>query len=177
MKARIAVALACLAAAGAARADDDLSFELEATVGGQHLGIERTPDAGTLQPMGDLGATALLGLGPFALGVASEGTFDHGSLQRFDASALGGLVVGPVLRVRLELLGEIGAADLRSVGELRTQVAAGTWNRFYGFRPGLSLALPVLPVRIGVWGLARWGLPGTGPGPSYGLLGRVGIDF
>jgi hypothetical protein len=37
--------------------------------------------------------------------------------------------------------------------------------------------LPALPLRLGLWGLARWNLPDAGPGASYGLLGRVGLEF
>jgi hypothetical protein len=119
----------------------------------------------------------LLGVGALMLGAAAEGTYHAGRFQRFNASALGGLALPLFPVLRLELLGELGAANLHSAAELRAAAGSGAWDRFYGFRPGLSVKLPTLPFRFGVWGLARWGLPGTGTGPVYGLLGRLGIEF
>jgi len=175
MPARLLLALACLAAAP--RAVAEVSLGLEATVGAQRLGIQRMPAAGDpLTSMGDLGATMLLRAGPVALGAAAEGNFARGGLERFNASVLGGLVADLLPVLRLELLGEVGAANLRGEADLRS-AAAGNWDRFYGFRPGLSAKLPFLPLRLGVWGLARWGMPGAPSGPSLGLLGRAGIEF
>ncbi len=172
MTSRVLVASTLLAAAGAARAEG-FSVGLEATVGGQHLGLTRTPVAQEpLLPMGDLGGALLLRAGGVELGAATEGNFDKGTLQRYDASLLGGLAIDVLAVLRVEALGELGAANLRDAAS-----NGGGWNRFYGVRPGLSLGLPVLPLRVGVWGLARWGLPGTGGGPAYGMLGRVGIEF
>jgi hypothetical protein len=168
-----------LLAGAAATASAQVSVGVEATIGGQRLGVERAPithDA--LVPMGDFGGTILLKAGALALGAAAEGNWDHSTLQRYNASALGGLALDVLPVLRVELLGEYGAANLRTGGDLASAVASeGGWSRFYGFRPGLSVKLPAFPLRVGVWGLARWGLPGTGPGPSYGMLGRVGLEF
>ncbi len=179
MLTRVLVALACLAAGTAARAAEGVSLGIEATLGAQRLGMTRAP--GLDQPllaMGDYGGTALLTFGSFALGAAAEGNFRGGALDRYDASALAGLVADLLPVLRLELLGELGAANLRTLSDARAAASgAAGWSRFYGFRPGLSAKVPVLPLRVGVWGLARWGLPGTGPGPAYGMLGRVGLEF
>lgn len=177
MTTRVLLALACLSAAAPAAARVSLGLEL--TVGGQHLGVSRVP--GSTEPLatvGDLGAVVLLRLGPLGLGAATEGTFDGRTLQRFHASGMAGLVTDLLPVLRLELMGEIGAADVNAEEDLRAQADRG-WNRFYGFRPGVSLKLPFLPVRAGVWGLARWGLPSARDrsGPELGLLGRVGLEF
>lgn len=147
-------------------------------MGGQHLGVERAPGLNQpLQPMGDAGATLLLRAGNLALGVAAEGNFDGTTLQRFNSSVLAGFAVDAFPAIRLELLGEVGTANLRSVHELSDRAEQGSWQTFYGVRPGLSLSLPVLPFRVGVWGLARWGLPGSGDGAELGFLGRIGFDL
>ena len=178
MRVRVLVAVLTLFAAGAARAG--VSLDLEATIGAQRLGLTRAPGTSQpLLPMGDLGGTVLLRAGPFALGAAAEGNLDRtGQVERYNASGLAGLATDLLPLVRLELLGEVGAANLRSTADAgEAAQGAGTWERFYGVRPGLSVRTPVLPLRVGVWGLARWGLPGTGPGPSYGMLGRIGLTF
>ncbi len=180
MAARVWVAVACLVVAGSAWADDDagVSLGIEATIGAQHLGITRAPGMDqALAPMGDYGGTVLLTVGALALGAAAEGTYQAGRLQRFNASALGGFAVPLFPVVRLELLGELGAANLHSADDLRAAAGSGSWDRFYGLRPGLSVKFPTLPFRFGAWGLARWGLPGSGKGPEYGLLGRLGLEF
>jgi hypothetical protein len=150
---------------------------LEATIGGQQLGVTRAPGEGEpLAPMGDYGAALLLKGGLLELGFAASGTFDDGSLDRYDASVLGGLGLDVAL-VRLELLGELGVANLRSRDDLADATGGdSSFERFYGVRPGISARLPILPLRLGVWGLARWDLPGT-EGVAYGMLARVGIDF
>ncbi len=175
----LALVLAGLAgAAGPARAEG-LALDLEATVGGQHLGVNRAPLVNQLSPMGDFGATALLAVSGVALGLAAEGNFQGSTLQRYNASVVAGFAADLLPVLRLELLGEYGAANLRTRGDLERAAAHdGGWSRFYGFRPGLSVKLPVLPFRAGVWGLARWNMPGTGgKGPEYGMLGRVGFSF
>ncbi len=175
MSARALLALACVAVATPAAAE--VSLGLEVTVGAQHLGMSRVPGSSEpLAGMGDLGAAMLLRLGPIGLGASADGNFDGRTLERFNASGMAGLVTDLLPALRLELLAEVGAADLRSAADVRTQISSD-WNRFYGFRPGLSLKLPFLPMRAGVWGLARWGLPGSGNGPALGLLGRLGVEF
>ena len=173
----LATATAAALAPASARAAP-VSLGLEASIGGQHLGVSRAPGDRQLTPMGDAGATVLLRTGPLMLGAAMEGNFSGSTLQRYNASALGGLVTDLLPVLRLELLGEVGAANLRSTSELR-QAASGAsgWDRFYGFRPGLSVKFPVMPFRIGAWGLARWGMPGATKSPELGLLGRIGFEF
>lgn len=174
MAARVLLALLCLSAAIPARA----GVLLEATVGGQHLGIDRAPGRGEpLVAMGDAGATLLLRGRRLALGLAAEGNFDGSTLERFNASVLAGFSVKTLRVLRLELLGELGAANLRSVRDLADEPGAGGWERFYGVRPGISVRVPVLPFHLGVWGLARWGLPGSGSGADLGLLGRIGFEL
>ena len=177
MKSRICLAICCAVAATAARAD--VSLGIEATIGAQRLGLQRAPVTHeTLLPMGDLGATVLLRGSGLELGVAAEGNFDHSTLQRYNASALGGLGFDVVRVFRVELLGEYGAANLRTTADARAAATSdGNWTRFYGVRPGLSVKMPAFPLRVGVWGLARWGLPGTSGGPAYGMLGRIGLEF
>lgn len=178
MSARALLAVACLAVAVPVGAVAEASLGIEATVGADRLGLSRFPgSAEPLAGMGDLGAVALLRLGGIGLGASAEGSFDGLTVERFNASALAGLVTDLLPVLRLELLAEVGVAELRSTAELRGQVSSDDRDVFYGLRPGLSLKLPVLPVRVGAWGLARWGLPGTGGGPALGLLGRVGVEF
>jgi hypothetical protein len=175
MKPALLAVIACLSAVLPEPATAGVS--LEGTIGGQRLGVTRAPGNGEeLSPMGDYGAALLVRGGPLELGLASEGTFRGGSLDRFNASALAGLAANlPVLR--LELLGEFGYANLRTRAELADAAAGETgWTRFVGVRPGITAKLPLIPFRVGVWGLARWGLPGTS-GAAYGLLGRIAIDF
>jgi hypothetical protein len=175
---RVLLALTCLAAAFPARAAP-LSLGVEATIGGQHLGMTQAPLRNEpLSPMGDLGGTVLVRSGALMIGAAMEGNFDGSTLRRYNASALGGLAADVLPVLRLELLGEYGAANLRSTSDLKQAASgSGTWERFYGFRPGLSAKLPVLPFRVGAWGLARWGMPGSKSGPEYGVLGRIGLEF
>jgi hypothetical protein len=128
-------------------------------------GSER-PLAGT----GDLGGSVLLRLGPLGLGGAAERALGSEGAQMKTKSAMGGLMFDLLPFVRLELLGEIGQADLS--GD-----AVGA-TRFYGARPGLSLKAPAFPLRLGVWGIARWDLPGAPRGdPSFGMLARAGLEF
>ncbi len=175
MPRRLLAVLACLAAAPRALAD--VSLGIEATLGAQRVGVSRVPGTGeALVPMGDLGTAVLLRLGALAVGAAAERTGRDTDLNGTTASAMAGLATDPLPALRLELLGEVGAANLRSGADLRA-AADDRWGRFYGFRPGLSAKLPMIPLRLGVWGLARWGLPGAARGPALGLLGRVGVEF
>lgn len=174
---RMLAAVAALAAAVPTPTRADVSLGIELTLPAQRLGMTRAP--GTDRPlaaMGDAGATLLLRAGALGLGVAADGIFSRGSVARYDASLLGGLVTDLLPVLRLELLGELGAANLQGLGDVR-RAASGELGHFYGLRPGLSAKLPVFPLRVGVWGLARWGMPGAGAGPALGLLGRVGLEF
>jgi hypothetical protein len=163
---RIVVALAVALAPLAARAQ--VSLGLEATLSAPRLGVTRVP--GSSEPLtaaGDVGGSALLRLGFLGLGVAVDrNAHGRGGAPRNERSAMGGLVTDLMPLVRLELLGELGYAD-----------GPTGLVRFRGVRPGLSAKLPELPLRLGVWGLARWGLPGAPTGPAYGLLFRAGVEF
>lgn len=172
----MAMAMATLAWAGTARAA--VSLGLEATVGAEQLGVQRAPGSNEpLAPMGQLGGTVLLRVGSLAVGAAAGGYFEGSRLERYDASGLAGFAFDVLPLLRLELLGELGAASLRSREDLGAAVA-GEWSTFYGARPGVSLKVPAFPLRVGAWGLARWGLPGTTSGePALGMLGRVGVEF
>lgn len=177
MRTRTLLALACLLSAAPAAADE-ISVGFEATLGGQHLGVRHTPGGEPLRSMGDLGGTLLLKVSFLELGLAATGVFHRNEVQRYDASALGGLALDPLPFLRVELLGEIGAASLRTGRDLgRAASSPSGWHQFQGIRPGLSVALPFLPFRIGAWGLARWGLPGATRSPEYGFMGRLGVEF
>jgi hypothetical protein len=161
---RIVLAVAVLLAPCAARAD--VSIGIEATLSAPRLGISRVP--GSTEPLsaaGDLGGNILVRLHLLGFGVAAERTV-HGTGRLDTRSAMAGLVTDLLPIVRLELLGELGNAD-----------SPDGLARFRGARPGLSLKAPGIPLRVGVWGLARWGLPGKSSGPSYGMLARVGIEL
>ena len=165
---RLFVALALALAPAATLAQ--ISLGVEATLAAPRLGMERMP--GSREPLGaagDIGGAVLLRLGPLGLGASMERDRGRSAEQLSVRSAMGGIVADLLRLVRLELLGEIGVADLAGDAEGST--------RFRGFRPGLSLKLPAFPLRLGVWGLARWGLPGASSGPSYGLLARAGIEL
>jgi hypothetical protein len=175
MKAALLATIACVSAALPGLAGAGVS--LEGTIGSQRLGVTRAPGGHEpLVPMGDYGGALLLHGGPLVLGAAAQGTFAGGDLSSYDASALVGLGAD-VAALRLELLGEVGVLSLRSRGDLADAAdGSSSFTRFYGVRPGLSARLPLVPFRLGVWGLARWGLPGR-DGVAYGLLGRIGVDF
>jgi hypothetical protein len=167
---RVLVVVALAAAPVLAR-PDLFSVGIEGTIGAPRLGMERVP--GSREPLattGDVGGAVLLKLGPLGLGGAMERSTGHASARLSTRSAMGGLALDVLPFVRLELLGEIGEADL--AGDASGPV------RFRGARPGLSFRVPVVPLRLGVWGLARWGLPGAKPGdPSFGILARAGLEF
>jgi hypothetical protein len=167
---RLLVTLAVLAAPVVAR-PDAFSLGVEGTIGAPRLGVERVP--GRREPLattGDVGGAVLLKLGPLGVGAAMDRSTGHASSRLSTRSAMGGLALDVLPFLRLELFGEIGEADL--AGDQAGNV------RFHGARPGLSLRVPVVPLRLGVWGLARWGLPGTKPGdPSFGILARAGLEF
>jgi hypothetical protein len=164
---KVLVVLALAAAPLVAPAE--VSLGVEVTLAAPQLGVDQLP--GSERPLvatGDVGGAALLRLGPIGLGVAAERTLGSDSARLATKSAMGGFVLDLLPFMRLELLGELGAATLSGTGE----------ERFYGARPGLSLKLPAFPLRVGLWGLARWGLPGAKPGePSFGILARAGLEI
>jgi hypothetical protein len=166
---KVLVVLALASAPLVARAE--VSLGVEVTLAAPRLGMDTLP--GSERPLaatGDLGAAALLRLGPLALGIAAERTLGSDTPQMTTKSAMGGFAPDLLPFVRMELLGELGVADVA--------LDADGEARFYGARPGLSLKLPAFPLRVGVWGLARWGLPGAPPGePSFGILARAGLEI
>jgi hypothetical protein len=146
----------------------DVTLGLEATLSGPRVGMQRVP--GSSQPLtatGDFGGDLLLRLGVVGLGAALDRNVGEGATRFSTRSVMGGLMLDPLPFVRLELLGELGNAD-----------AGSGLVRFTGARPGLSLHVPGFPLRVGVWGLARWGLPDRAPGkPAYGAMFRAGIEL
>jgi hypothetical protein len=95
---------------------------------------------------------------------------------------------------RFELLAEWGGHRYGSVGGSAERVTVG----FLGVRPGISIRLPLAgAVRwvIGVWGFSRWNLSAeevavpapapaigttiyrTGTGPTFGVVGRLGLEL
>jgi hypothetical protein len=173
---RLLAAVGLLAAAGAARAGDGLSLEL--SFGAPNLGLARpTGVAGPVGLAADLGTAAFYTKGPFAVGLAASGQLANGGFRSFDASALAGIVHPLPPYLRIELFGEAGLARQVSLDDVDAAVsAAATHDRFYGFRPGISVKLPSLPFRFGLWGLVRWHHQAS-PAPAYGMLGRIGFDF
>jgi hypothetical protein len=163
---RIVLAALLTLAPLAARAE--VSLGLEATLAAPHLGIQRMPVSGhPLTATGDFGGDALLRLWFVGLGAAVDRNAGEEGRRFVSRSALGGFILEPLPFLRVELLGELGNAD----------AGAGP-VRFKGARHGLSLRVPKFPLRVGVWGLARWGLPDHAPGrPAYGLLFRAGIEL
>jgi hypothetical protein len=162
---RIVVVTLLALAPLAARAE--VSLGLEAAIAGPHLGVHQLPV--TREPLtatGDVGGDALLRLGFVGLGAAFDRDVGEDGKRFATRSALGGFVLDPLPFLRVELLGELGTAD----------AGAGA-VRFRGARHGLSLRVPKFPLRVGVWGLARWGLPERRPGPAFGVLFRAGIEL
>jgi hypothetical protein len=166
---KVLVVLALAAAPLVAPAE--VSLGVEVTLAAPRLGMERLP--GSERPLvasGDLGGSVLLRLGPLALGAAAERTLGSETARLTTKSAMGGFALDLLPFLRMELLGELGVADVADDGAREA--------RFYGARPGLSVKLPAFPLRLGLWGLARWGLPGAPPGePSFGILARAGLEI
>jgi hypothetical protein len=166
---RVLLVLALVAAPLAAYGQ--LSLGIEATLAAPRLGVQQLP--GSQQPLvaaGDVGGSVLLRVGPLAVGLAADRTPGSDAGRISTRSAMGGLALDLLPFVRLELLGEIGDGDRAGDG-----LSAA---RFYGARPGLSVKAPSFPLRLGVWGLARWGLPGVPRDePSFGILARAGIEL
>lgn len=168
MRRFLVVALLALLALAPLAARGEITLGLEATLSAPRLGVRQVP--GSTEPLtaaGDIGGGALLRLGFLGLGAALDRNVGSAGARLSTRSAMGGLVLDVLPFVRLELLGELGNAD-----------GPGGLSRFRGARPGLSLRVPAFPLRVGVWGLARWGLPGEPAGrPAYGALFRAGIEL
>ncbi len=140
-----------------------------------------------------IGADAIVKLSILELGALYEGGVNY---KTTNTRIVGGLlgVGADISLVRLELLGEVGGQQYRNI--------AGSgydkWFPYVGFRPGVSLRLPIAdPIKLvlGVWGFARWDvssttvdvLPGTAVGgtmsrydvggSTFGVVGRVGIEI
>jgi hypothetical protein len=172
------MALACLALPGPALG---ASLTLDAYFGAQNIGNLGVDTARSASPNA-LGGSALLAIEGFAVGLGIEqGTrslaFSPSALTVY---ALAGFVADALSAVRLELLGEIGKRDLQSLDEisLRNLNVAPGRETYIGLRPGISTRVPLFPFRLGVSGVARWGLAGGQPGsPTYGLVARMGVEL
>jgi len=118
-----------------------------------------------------LGGDFLLDLSGLGLGLAVDKTVS-GSAQPWAGSILGGLLLD-FLPLRLELLGEVGrrATDF---GDL----FASNGSTFLGLRPGVSVRLAFVPIRVGLTALVRWPTSNGDIGsPDYGFVGKVGFEI
>lgn len=166
-------ALVAVAAAPSAHADTSLTLEgfggwqnvrrSTTFAGTSHHGYEGTSIAG-----GD----ALVDFGGLALGLSVDDAAG-GASRPWAGSILGGVVLDVLPSLRLEALGEIGRRAT-SFHELFVSDGAS----FVGLRPGVSIRLWPSSVRLGVSGIARWATSTPeGRSPTYGIVGRIGIDF
>jgi hypothetical protein len=86
---------------------------------------------------------------------------------------MGGFLFDLPLSLRIEALGEIGRRA-RDFGNLFDSGGV----TFLGLRPGVSMRLPALPLRLGVTGLVRWPTSnGDIRSPDFGIVGRVGFEL
>jgi hypothetical protein len=167
--------LACLAALALAPVARALpSITVEGFVGWQHLELNAPAVAGAVhgsEGTAILGVDGLLDLGGLGLGLAVDKTVS-GEAKPWAGSILVGFLP-EILVLRLELLGEIGRRA-RDFGDLFDS----TGSTFLGLRPGASVRLAVLPLRIGGNVLLRWPTSNGDIGsPDFGFVGKVGFEF
>ncbi len=146
------------------------------------------------------GLTAILKVGLLEAGLLWEGGLDFRSTQSGVVGPLLGVGLEPLDWLRVEGLAEIGGHQLSNIGGgsgLSISGDTSAWLPYVGLRPGVSLRLPVGPVKmiLGAWAFARWDLQskqatvnitsqaGTTVntyqlgGSTVGLVGRVGVEF
>lgn len=169
----LVLAIVTAAAAPAARAD--LSLGVEGFGGWQnlHLSSQSVGNAvsGT-EGTAILGGDVLLDLAGLGLGVAVDKTVS-GAAQPWAGSIMAGFLYGFPLGLRLEALGEIGRRA-RDFGD----VFGSSGATFLGLRPGVSVRIPVTPIRLGVTALLRWPTSNGDIGsPDFGIIGRVGFEL
>jgi hypothetical protein len=165
--------LVAVAVAPAARAD--LSLGVEGFGGWQNLHFSSQSGTTTIsnsEGTAILGADALLTLGGLGVGVAIDKTVS-GTAKPWGGSLMGGFIYGFPLGIRLEALGEIG----RRGGSFGNVFDSGGAT-FLGLRPGVSLRIPVSPLRLGLTALLRWPTSNGDIGsPDVGIIGRVGFEL
>jgi hypothetical protein len=170
---RALASLAVLALAPAARALP--SITVEGFAGWQHLELHAPQQVagaiGGSEGTAILGIDGLVDLEGLGLGLAIDKTVS-GEAQPWAGSIMVGFLP-EILMLRLELLGEVGRRA-RDFGDL----FGSNGSTFLGLRPGVSLRLPILPLRVGVSGLVRWPTSNGDIGsPDFGLIGRVGFEL
>lgn len=169
---RLLVLVAALASP-AARADISLGVEGFGGWQNLHLSSQSVGNAvGGSEGTAIFGADALLDLGGLGAGIAIDKTVS-GSAQPWAGSIMAGFLYGFPLGIRLEALGEIGRRG-RDFGDVFSSSGA----TFLGLRPGVSLRIPVSPLRLGVTALLRWPTSNGDIGsPDVGFIGRVGFEL
>lgn len=174
MSRRFVPALAVLAALAAAPSAQALSLTVEGLGGWQDLQLS-TQSVGNAARGSEgtaiFGGDVLLDLVGFGVGLAVDKTVS-GSAQPWAGSLVAGLTLGLPL-VRIEALGEVGRRA-RDFGKLFDSGGA----TFVGLRPGVSVRIPVSPLRVGVTGLVRWPTSGGDIGsPDFGVVGKIGFEL
>ncbi len=167
------LALASIAVAPVARADTSLRVEGFGGWQDLHLSTQSVGNAvrGS-EGTAIIGGDVLLDLAGLGVGVAVDKTVS-GSAQPWAGSLMAGLLFDLPLSLRIEALGEIGRRA-RDFGDL----FASNGSAFLGLRPGVTIRLPVLPLRLGVTGLVRWPTSNGDIGsPDYGIVGKVGFEL
>ena len=170
---RFLMLVIAVAAAPAARAD--VSLGVEGFAGWQDLRLS-TQSVGNAaagrEGTAILGGDVLLDLAGLGVGLAVDKTVS-GTAQPWAGSIMAGFLWDLVLGIRIEGLGEIGRRG-RDFGDIFDSSGA----TFLGLRPGVSLRIPVTPLRLGVTGLVRWPTSNGDIGsPDYGIVGRVGFEL
>jgi len=171
---RTLASLAVLALAPVARAVP--SITVEGFVGWQHLELNAPAQQiggaiGGSEGTAIFGVDGLLDLEGLGVGLAIDKTVS-GDAQPWAGSIMVGFLP-EILMLRLELLGEIGRRA-RDFGDLFDSDGAS----FLGLRPGASVRLAVLPLRIGGNVLLRWPTSNGDIGsPDFGFIGKVGFEF
>jgi hypothetical protein len=169
---RLVVLAGIMAAAPAARA---VSLGVEGFAGWQDLRLS-TQSVGNAasgrEGTAIVGGDVLLDLAGLGVGLAVDKTVS-GNAQPWAGSIMAGFLWDLVLGIRIEGLGEIGRRA-RDFGD----VFGSNGATFLGLRPGVSLRVPVTPLRVGVTGLVRWPTSNGDIGsPDYGIVGRIGFEL
>ncbi len=179
-----------------------LSLTLEGFGGAQrvdplHLAggtASSTPSADDLltRTVDAIGVSVIAKTSFLEVGLSYDRSWTPPSTQISTLTPLAGLAVD-VWDLRLEVLAEYGGHRYGQVAGSRERLTVG----FVGVRPGLSLRIPIGPVRlvVGAWFFSRWNLstysvavpappPGVGTtvfengrGPTIGVAGRLGLEL
>ena len=139
-----------------------------------------------------VGASALLRLGWFDVGVLYEGTLLESDATSEVLTPLVGVAWDITRKVRLDALVELGGHRVTGVGSGSDPDTV--WLPYVGIRPSLSFRMPVGPVHLvlSATPFARWDLvkkdvsvesSSTDPtvyevgGTTFGLVGGVGVEL